>query len=45
MAEYYDDLETRDPEAREAALLAELPGLIGHAKANAPALGRLLDGV
>ncbi len=45
MAAYYDDLETRDPTAREAALLAELPGLIGHAQANAPAYERLLAGV
>ena len=45
MAAFYDDLETRDPEAREAAHLAELPELIGHAQANAPALGRMLAGV
>ncbi len=45
MAEHYDDLETRDPATREKALLAALPGQIGHAKANAAALGRLLDGV
>ncbi len=45
MAAYYDDLETRDPEAREAAHLADLPELIGHAQANAPALRRMLAGV
>ena len=45
MAEYYDDLETRDPEVREAAHLADLPELIGHAQANAPALRRMLAGV
>ena len=33
---YYDDLETRDPDAREAALFASLPGQIAHAKAKAP---------
>ena len=45
MADTYDDLETRDPEAREAALLAALPGLIGHAKDNAPAFAGLLADV
>ncbi len=35
-SKYYDDLETREPEAREGALLARLPDLIGHAKARAP---------
>jgi len=33
---YYDDLEIRAPEERERALFAALPGLIEHAKANAP---------
>lgn len=33
---HYDDLETREPEAREGALMARLPGLITHAKAHAP---------
>jgi phenylacetate-CoA ligase len=36
MREYYDDLETLDPELRETALFAALPGHIAHAKANAP---------
>ncbi len=45
MAGFHDELETRDAEVREAALLAALPGLIGHAQANAPAQARLLDGV
>jgi phenylacetate-CoA ligase len=45
MAATYDDLETRDPEVREAALMAALPGLIGHAKANAPAFAGLLADV
>ena len=33
---FYDDLETRDPAVREAALCAALPAQIAHAKANAP---------
>lgn len=33
---YYDDLETRDPERREQALIAALPQQIAHAKAKAP---------
>ena len=36
MSDYYDDLETLDPAAREAALFAALPRRIAHAKANAP---------
>ncbi|WP_448190228.1 phenylacetate--CoA ligase family protein [Azospirillum sp. sgz301742] len=40
--EHYDTLETRDPQAREAALMAALPGHVAHAKANAPAYARLL---
>ncbi|HSD44216.1 MAG TPA: AMP-binding protein [Burkholderiales bacterium] len=42
MAENYDSLETRDPEAREQDLLARLPGQIAHAKANAPGFARIL---
>jgi phenylacetate-coenzyme A ligase PaaK-like adenylate-forming protein len=42
---FYDALETRDPEARERALLAALPQQIAHAKAHAPALARLLSDV
>jgi len=42
---YFDDLETRAPEAREGALMARLPGLIGHAIANAPGWARRLAGV
>lgn len=42
---YYDELETRDPQAREAALCSALPGHIAHAKRNAPAFGRILEGV
>ncbi len=43
--EYYDDLETRDPEVRERALFAALPGQIAHARANAPYFARLLKEV
>ena len=45
MSRHYDDLETRDPEAREAALLAALRAQIAAAKAKAPALARLLADV
>ena len=43
--DYYDDLETRNPEAREAALMAALPAQIAHAKAKAPAYAEILAGV
>ena len=43
-AEYYDTLETRDPEAREAALFAVLRDHL-RAAVRAPAIARLLDGV
>ena len=36
MSEFYDDLETRDGEAREAAQFAELPFQIANARDNAP---------
>ena len=45
MSAYYDDLETRDPEAREADLAARLPKQIAHAKAAAPAYAALLKEV
>src|SRR3954468_18526327 len=45
MMEYYDDLETRDPEQRERALLGALPGHIRHAKANTAYFARLLAGI
>jgi phenylacetate-CoA ligase len=35
MGEYYDDLETRSPEAREAQLMAALSAQVAHAKQNA----------
>lgn len=45
MTEHYDDLETRPAEAREAALLAELPAQIAHAKASAPFYGQRLAAI
>jgi phenylacetate-CoA ligase len=45
MTEYYDELETRDPGLREAALMAALPDAIGDAKANAPGFARILADV
>ncbi|MEX0921854.1 MAG: AMP-binding protein [Rhodovibrionaceae bacterium] len=45
MNEHYDELETRDPEAREASLADRLPRQIAHAKAQAPAYASLLKDV
>jgi phenylacetate-CoA ligase len=42
---YYDALETRDPEARERALMAALPQQVAHAKRHAPYFAALLQGV
>jgi phenylacetate-coenzyme A ligase PaaK-like adenylate-forming protein len=42
MPDHYDALETRDPEARERALLAALPAHLGHAQKNAPGWARIL---
>jgi len=42
MPEHYDALETRDPEARERALMQALPAHLAHAKKNAPGWGRIL---
>ena len=39
---HYDALETRSPQAREAALMAALPAQVAHAKAHAPAFADLL---
>ena len=36
MIEHYDDLETRDPEARQSALFADLPYQVKHARDQAP---------
>ena len=40
---FYDELETRDPALRERQLLAALPRQVAHAKAKAPAYGKLLE--
>ncbi|HEY0834135.1 MAG TPA: AMP-binding protein [Azospirillum sp.] len=45
MTDFYDTLETRSPDQREAELFAALPAHLGHAKANAPYFGRLLADV
>jgi phenylacetate-CoA ligase len=42
---FYDDLETREPEAREGALMARLPGLVALAQRDAPGWARRLAGV
>jgi phenylacetate-CoA ligase len=41
MNDHFDTLETRDPEARERAILAQLPRQLAHAKAAAPAYAAL----
>jgi phenylacetate-CoA ligase len=43
--QFYDTLETRDPAAREAALMWALPQIIAAAKERAPAYRQLLAGV
>jgi phenylacetate-CoA ligase len=45
MSQHFDALETRAPDAREAALMAALPAQVAHAKAKAPAFAELLKGV
>ena len=42
MSDYYDELETRDPGDREAALFAALRTQIAEAKASAPGMAELL---
>src|SRR5256712_7531197 len=42
---HFDRLETRSPRAREAALMAALPGHIAHAKRHAPGFARILKNV
>src|SRR5256885_6082264 len=42
MPEFYDALETRDPESRERALMDALPRQIAHAKGKAPGWARIL---
>jgi phenylacetate-CoA ligase len=45
MNSHMDALETRDPAAREAALLAALPGQIAHAQKHAPAFAEILKDI
>jgi phenylacetate-CoA ligase len=45
MNQYFDALETRDSTAREAALMAALPGQVAHAKNSSAAFAALLKDV
>ena len=45
MTSTYDALETRSPDAREAALMAALSAQVAYAQRQAPAFARSLDGV
>ena len=45
MSEHYDSLETRDPQEREEALMAALPGQVRHAQEHTGAFARILAGV
>lgn len=45
MTDYYDDLETRDPEMREVALMASLPGIVAHARDRTQGFARILNDV
>ncbi len=45
MTVFYDDLETRSPEAREASLLAALPLQVAYAKLASPAFADILKDV
>ena len=45
MTGFFDDLERRAPEAREADLFSRLPGFLASVLARAPGLGRWLDNV
>ena len=45
MTDFYDALEQRDPQLREASLLQALPAQIAHAQAQASAWGEILQGV
>ena len=42
MRDYYDALETRDPQVREQEQFAQLARQIAHAKAQTPTFGRSL---
>jgi phenylacetate-CoA ligase len=45
VTDYYDDLETRDPEQRERTLFNALPGHLRHAIENTAYFGRVLAGI
>ncbi len=45
MTDFFDALETRDPGAREAALLAALAAQVANAQANAPAYAERFAGI
>ena len=45
MTQYYDSLETRPPEDREAALMSKLPSQVAQALRYAPAFAESLRGV
>ncbi|MFN3375386.1 MAG: phenylacetate--CoA ligase family protein [Burkholderiaceae bacterium] len=45
MTTFYDDLETRSPEQREAELMAALPAQVAHARAASPAFAEILANV
>jgi phenylacetate-CoA ligase len=45
MSKFYDALETREPAAREAALMAALPRQVAHAQARSAAFAQILQGV
>jgi phenylacetate-CoA ligase len=45
MADFFDELETRSPAAREAALMAALPAQIAHAQKHTAAFAEILKGV
>jgi len=42
MSEYFDDLETREPDVRERELFIKLSRHIKHARENVPAVGKML---
>ena len=45
MSEFFDALETRDPNWRETELMAALPSLVAHAQAHSSAFADILRGV
>ena len=42
---YYEEREAAEPQEREQALMARLPGALRHARERAPAIARQLQGV